>query len=108
MVGISAQGTEWSTVIDFMSISAVVDTEDFAFFEKREVALKPVVNGLGDLEAGGGIFEERGVWKVGGGLPDFVAIGIEKEFFQFVIEDADGEGVEKFVRNDKRLAIGFF
>jgi len=72
-------------MVDFLSISAVVDAEDFAFFEQRELALKPVVNGLGNFEAGGGIFKEGRVWEVGGGLPDFVAIGIEKEFFEFPV-----------------------
>ena len=60
----------------------------------------------------GGRFEKIGVRECVGCLPILTAFFIEEEFFARVAENADGEGVEKFVGNNQGLGAdclkGFF
>ena len=97
VMSIGAYTPQRTAMIDFLWSSAVVDGEDFTLLEKREFVLKPLMDRLSDFEASGRIFEEDGVRKDGHGEPGFESLWIEEEFFEVLIEDANGKGVEELI-----------
>lgn len=107
VVGVGAERSEGAAVVDFMGISAVVDGEHFTLLKESEIVVEPLVDRLWDFKAFGRVFEELRVGKLFRSLPNFLMALIQEEFFESVIEDADGEGVEEFVGDEECFPSGF-